>query len=245
MSDHEIITFLTRGGPPRSGKSRTKSVSVAEVMSPSTTPRYAVRRAAPREIGAEVESVVADLRGAFEILVLDAGMSKLLISLVESTIEDQSRYESLIETMMPREIHVSAAAAGQAQQNAQLRTEFLTEQPLLTSTEVGNLRQARSRNASAPASRLVQAGRIFGVAMPGSRGKLYPAWQFREDGEPLPEIKEILSVLRSADFTDWAIALWFTSPTGWLDDEVPAEALSSDPESVVEAARNEIVSVSG
>ena len=253
VSNPKIITLLTEQSKlvnaPRSAPSKLfdQGVAVSAANRGGGKRTHADRPGDKqlRGLASEFESVFADLRREdVEILVVSRGMSELVVPFLQGIVDGQERYKGLIETMMPQQAPISIAAASQAQQNAELRAHFLAEQPLLTSAQVGESRGADSRNASAPASRLVAARRIFGLPAPGSRGKLYPAWQFR-DGEPLPEIKEVLATLRSADFSDWAIALWFAAPTGWLDDEIPCEVLPKDPSSVVEAARNEIVSVSG
>jgi hypothetical protein len=46
----------------------------------------------------------------------------------------------------------------------------------------------------------------------------------------------VLAHLRRAGMTDWHAALWFTSPTGWLDDRRPVEVLDDDPSAVETAA---------
>ena len=45
-----------------------------------------------------------------------------------------------------------------------------------------------------------------------------------------------LAHLHRAGLGDWQAALWFTSPTGWLDDRRPVDLLDEDPAAVEAAA---------
>ncbi|WP_447905140.1 hypothetical protein [Stenotrophomonas sepilia] len=101
------------------------------------------------------------------------------------------------------------------------------------------------------AGQLRRAGRLLGVyvtkPVPGYR---YPDWQFGENGEPVEHLVEILSVLRALGHfeiepyglfhsTGWGEAEGFLSPHALLNGMSPAEALTSDPASVLLAARTE------
>jgi hypothetical protein len=37
--------------------------------------------------------------------------------------------------------------------------------------------------------------------------------------------------------SDWGLALWWTSPSGWLGGRRPLDVLDAEPQAVVEAAR--------
>jgi hypothetical protein len=257
MSRHDQITVLSH----QEGQWEIRTASSgAFIAADGEHPTSATRRAAQfistEHDAADRTTVAAAIaqdivRGLIEtfndlvIVVADPDLQERLVTLMRAVIEDRERYEDVVETMMPRTVTVSPEGAKQAQRNAQLRSGFLSEQPLLNSAQVAALQGATASNASAAASRLVKAGRIFGVPQPGSRGKLFPAWQFEEHGGPRPQIKSVLSVLRPAGFSDWATALWFVSPTGWLDDRTPLDVLDDDADAVVRAAEQEITEVSG
>lgn len=121
----------------------------------------------------------------------------------------------------------------QLRRQAEVRDAFLRSVPLLTSAAIGELGRSTARNASALASRWKKEGRIF--AVPNGRADLYPAFQIDEHGQPRAVVAEVLR--HFAAETDWARALWWTSPSGWLGGRRPLEVLDAEPEAVVEAAR--------
>ena len=65
---------------------------------------------------------------------------------------------------------------------------------------------------------------------------VFPAFQFGADGQPRPEIAAVLAQLRAAGLDDWQAALWFATPTGWLDDRRPVDVLDHEPDAVAAAA---------
>jgi hypothetical protein len=108
---------------------------------------------------------------------------------------------------------LSTPAAVQARRNAAQRLAFLAEQPLLSTADVPF------------------------IALIDTEGHVvYPAWQFEPDGSPNRTVAAAVSTLRGAGFSDWAIALWFTSPTGLLDDQSPRSLLDTEPQAVAAAA---------
>lgn len=121
----------------------------------------------------------------------------------------------------------------QLRRQAELRDTFLRSVPLLTSAAVGELGRSAARNASALASRWKKEGRIF--AVPSGRADLYPAFQFDAHGQPRAIVAAVLHYF--AGESDWARALWWTSPSGWLGGRRPLDLLDTEPEAIREAAR--------
>jgi hypothetical protein len=129
-----------------------------------------------------------------------------------------------------------AVAVNQAQEwrNAEARRDLLVEFRALSGGEVQN--QADSpRDAESPlAERWREEGRILAVPVDGHL--LYPAFQFDRAGQPLQATATVLTNLRAANLTDWEIALWFTTASGWLGGQRPVDAMHNQPETVVAAA---------
>lgn len=121
----------------------------------------------------------------------------------------------------------------QLRRQAEVRDAFLRSVPLLTSAAVGELGRSAARNASALASRWKKEGRIF--AVPSGRADLYPAFQFDPHGQPRAVVAAVLR--HFAEESDWARALWWTSPSGWLGGRRPLDVFDAEPEAVLEAAR--------
>jgi hypothetical protein len=127
-----------------------------------------------------------------------------------------------------------------AEATVALRTEFLDEVPVLTSAEVHANAGFPRGNASQTVHRWRKGGKIFAINHGGR--DLYPAFQFGQDGRPLPTITELLKILRrDPERTDWDNALWFAGESGWLDGKAPKDCLQSDPQAVKRAAEQEVL----
>ncbi|MGD0108796.1 MAG: hypothetical protein ABSC06_32880 [Rhodopila sp.] len=83
--------------------------------------------------------------------------------------------------------------------------------------------------------------RIFSVDNNGQ--ERFPAFQFKPDGEPHPNVGPILAILLKHR-TEWQVALWFTAPNSWLDGDIPANRLD-DTKEVIAAARHEVAPSEG
>ena len=153
--------------------------------------------------------------------------------------------EQIAQALMPEHIEVpSPAAVLQARRNAEARTALLQEFGALRSQEIADFAASRAANRAALANRWRAEGRL--VAVPVGDQLLYPGFQFNAEGKPKPVIARALEELRGITNTsDWQLALWFTSPTGWLGGRRPVDLLDEHPDSVVEAARREASDVAG
>ncbi len=69
---------------------------------------------------------------------------------------------------------------------------------------------------------------------------MFPDFQFDEQLRPRRGIEKVLSVFREAGWSAESVALWFTAPHGYLDDEEPAVVLPRDPRLVAEEAANAV-----
>jgi hypothetical protein len=70
------------------------------------------------------------------------------------------------------------------------------------------------------------------------RGRLLvPDFQFEApEMMPRPEVARILSEL-TPFLDDWDVALWFSRPNAWIDDQSPIDVIASNPNAVLQAAR--------
>ncbi|MGX9960551.1 hypothetical protein ACW0US_17535 [Xanthomonas euvesicatoria] len=148
-----------------------------------------------------------------------------------------------IETLTPaQQIRLDAAAQREA-----LAAQWLTAAQV--SAQLGST----AENGSHRASQRRRDGELLGVYVPlPAPSYRYPTWQFREDGQPVEHLAEILAVLRDHGpferepdglrrTTGWGEAEWFRSPHVLLDGATPAEMLARDPAAVLQAARTEFV----
>jgi hypothetical protein len=142
--------------------------------------------------------------------------------------------ERLIEAMLP--VPPTTGSAIQATRNATARARFIAEFPTLSSTEVARAAGSGARNAAALANRWRKEGRVIGV--PWANSVRYPAFQFDDDGMPLPAVEAVVDVLEP-EASPWQIGLWFASPSPYLPGNARPLDLLSDVEAVVAAARAE------
>lgn len=124
----------------------------------------------------------------------------------------------------------------QIQRQAEARESFLGEFVTLSSQEVAEMSGSTARNTAALASRWKADGKVFALSL--GRTDRYPAFQFGEDGKPLPIISRVIEVF--GDRSPWTIALWFASGSGWLGGSRPVDVLLRRPDEVVEAARRSV-----
>lgn len=98
-------------------------------------------------------------------------------------------------------------------------------------------RLLRSRSPEAVSS-LTRRGQLLALDMSGGR-KVYPAFQFSEQGRPFPELPQTLRIFEGAVATPYTIASWMVTPQPLLDDKTPAAWMQEggDPELLFEAAR--------
>lgn len=52
---------------------------------------------------------------------------------------------------------------------------------------------------------------LLGLPTAANRSRVYPTWQFRDDGSAIPHLREVLDVLASGSPDPWTWALWLSS----------------------------------
>jgi hypothetical protein len=148
-------------------------------------------------------------------------------------VHDKEMTERLVSAMFTRNI-VSPAAAQQARRNAEARQELIDEFGLFDSDQLAEMVGSKAKNRSATASRWLAERRVFAVEHLGHR--YFPAFQFGVDSRPRPIVRRILEVFEPHSLDGWEIALWFTTASGWLDDQRPVDRLAATPDDVVMSA---------
>lgn len=121
-----------------------------------------------------------------------------------------------------------------------LRNEFVREVPLLSSSDIAKRLNEHESKFVEILDGWRKNRRVVYVEHEGKL--LYPAFQFGDDGLPLPIVHELLCILsKDEDRTCWDDALWFAGDTGWLDGATPMSCLIADPEGVRRAAEQEVL----
>jgi len=93
-------------------------------------------------------------------------------------------------------------------------------------------------------SELAECGRVLGVWLPESEGFFYPAWQLTLSNEPVPVLAELLSLLRGPygvaegeRTSGWEEVEWLEAPHALMGGSSPSMMLATDPELVLNVAR--------
>lgn len=120
-----------------------------------------------------------------------------------------------------------------ARLEAQAHRAILTGTEWLTASQIAELAQLGSGNP-AGISRWKQQGRIFAIRRDGK--DYYPRYGLDDDFHPLPALKDVIRAL--PHYSHERLAGWFESGSGYLDGQRPRELLATDPQRVLEAARD-------
>lgn len=106
---------------------------------------------------------------------------------------------------------------------------------LLNEDEVRHrLRVADRRTVTARSRR----GELLALDTKDGR-RLYPAFQFRDDGQPFPILTKVLAAFRGAAESLFTVAAWLVSPNSLLEQKSPAAWMrhEGDAALLLEAAR--------
>lgn len=199
-------------------------------------------RAPPRGVGLAIageRTVIEELAGLADELARSGSVPvtkarlRLLRNLVAHVTQEQMDLAAAVDALTPARTVMTPARVLQARRNAEARTHLLQEFGAYSTSELATLREAPGKNPSALPSRWLADGRVFAIKHAGERR--FPAFQFDVEGQPLPVIKRILDALEGA-LAGWEVALWFTTPNGYLDGTRPVDALQREPDEVVAAA---------
>lgn len=158
---------------------------------------------------------------------------------LRSLADPAGEFAALVDQLAPRTAIPGPAWLLQARRNAAARNELLQEVSALTTAQVAELSGSKASNRRATASRWLTERQIFAVTHQGAR--LYPAFQFDpETHKPKPVVRQVLRELPDQLVRGgWQLALWWTTPTAWLDWRRPLDLMDEEPEGVVAAAVRE------
>jgi hypothetical protein len=174
-----------------------------------------------------------------EPLLFSGAVAAAIAEAMKGWSRQAGSYREVLAALTPKDRGpLAAAALLQARRNAAARQQFLDEFPSLNSAEVADAAMSKASNRASLANRWRDEGKVFAIRVGDQQ--LYPAFQLDEQGRPLDVIASILDTLRPGHLSDWQIALWMTSPTGWLGGRRPVELLADEPSLALEAAEREV-----
>jgi hypothetical protein len=145
---------------------------------------------------------------------------------------ERDEVERLVAKFVPDLAGVSPHAVEEAKRQARVRARILRDFGAWTAAEVADLARSTAANRSSLAGRWRAQDRIFGVPYQGTW--FYLAFQFGDDGRPLPVVARVLQAFKDRD--PWSIASWFVVAHPGLDRRRPVDLLTSDGAGVERAA---------
>ncbi|WP_404290985.1 hypothetical protein [Glutamicibacter arilaitensis] len=183
-------------------------------------------------LSVSLENIVTEIRDQIDPLLAPPSAVHPLTSIAMNMEQSIAALApALAEMVTPVSPQLARNLAATENAWRELEAEF----GLFTSLEVSALVGSKSPNRSY-ASEQHSKGKLIAVRRPG--GLRYPGFQFdRVEHMILSVISELIGVADSAGRSEASLALWMTSRTGYLDGSRPVDHLSSQPDKVVEAAR--------
>lgn len=195
--------------------------------------------AGDRSVIEELAELADELGRTGSAVVIEARL-RLLRDLVVHVTAEQMDLAVAIDALTPRLGVLTPARVLQARRNAEARANLLQEFGAYSTAELATLRETTGRNVSALPGRWLGEGRIFGLKHAGERR--FPAFQFDNEGQPLPTVRRVLDAL-GGSLRGWEIALWFTTPNGYLEGSRPVDLVRRAPDDVVAAAAYEAAGI--
>jgi hypothetical protein len=156
----------------------------------------------------------------------------------------KARIEQIIDALSANTIPPAPSGAlAEARMMAEARTQVLKSGQFVTAAEIAGLAGYSKSNPSAQPARWKQDGVIFAIRHKGTH--YFPRFALNPDDNyrPYKVVGEILRILRESSLSDWGIASWFLAVNSFLDDRAPKDLLVTDPNRVVDAARDEVSDV--
>jgi len=175
---------------------------------------------------------------------------------LSAAVRELEAYSQQLAAMtMPAEQAQSAALQVPARETSTSPADLAAQRRLdlaqgwLLASAVSQQLGSSASNSSVMANQRRRDGDLLGVWIPSERAYRYPPWQFDRDGQPFPQLKEILDLLRgpggmaSSDrrTSGWQEVEWFMSPHALLEGSRPYEVLRDDPERILEIATEQFV----
>ena len=188
----------------------------------------------------EAERLATDIveQGAARA-ILGGAVAAALTTAMKDWERQTGSYREVLAALVPKDRGpVAAAALLQARRNAIAQERLLEEFPALTSAEVADTARSKASNRASLANRWRDERKVFAIRVGDQQ--LYPAFQLDSDGRPLEVVARALEKLNVGHLSDWQVALWFTSPSGWLAGRRPVDLLVGEPDLVLEAAEHEV-----
>ena len=151
---------------------------------------------------------------------------------------DQASLERLAEVLVPR-TPPSPRLLREAAMLVQARKAVLESGDWLTAADLAQLAGLSTRNPSAQPNKWKKQGSIFAISHRGI--DYFPGYGLdrHADFRPLKALAWIIETF-TGHKDGWGMAYWFSSDNSFLGGQRPQDLLASEPDQVIEAARDEV-----
>ena len=146
--------------------------------------------------------------------------------------------ERIVGALLP-EISIPNAALASARMLLEARSRILESGDFVPAGEIAKLAGYSVKNPSAQPNKWKKDGAIFAIQHKGVDYFPLYALNPEENYRPYKAISEILHVFGDTK-TAWGTAFWFAGVSSFLDDHRPQDLLTSKPDRVVAAAKDEV-----
>ncbi|UIA84529.1 hypothetical protein LU631_20275 [Erwinia tracheiphila] len=167
-----------------------------------------------------------------------SNMASSMFGVFQQQHQSRVTLERLAEALVPP-VPTSPHIIKEVAMLVKARKGVLESGDWLTAAEITELAQLSTANPSAQPNKWKKAGRIFAIHHNGV--DYFPAYGLNKDEgfRPLKSMAHVIEVFN--DYKDgWGMAFWFLSANSFLGGERPQDMLATQPERVIEAARDEI-----
>jgi hypothetical protein len=232
--------------PPATGENAVRQALERLVIAPWIERRsmqavdrtYDVTHRSLRRSNADRLAEIEELRN---YLVNCAGPDRSRVDRIKSIVHALNYIEQTIEKSHPSIAHVPPPPAPSPtltddliQRAIEMRKRLQGLVKFVTSAEWAEWRGIHS-NSAAAALRMYRVNkRVFGVRV--NKQLRYPMFQFADDAEPLPVIRDILRVAPDTA-QGWPLLGWFEAKSRLLQGRKPSDVVVTEPQAALHASR--------
>ncbi|MCU1495556.1 MAG: uncharacterized protein JWO62_3320 [Acidimicrobiaceae bacterium] len=131
--------------------------------------------------------------------------------------------EALADRYAPIVDVPSPAMMDQVRRNLSLRVGLLQEFGAATAEEVAQMAGSTARKRSTTVENWRRVHKVIAVRWHDQT--LVPGFQFLSDGQPDPNLRQVIELLHKQGFGDWEVALWWIIPSPALAATRPVDLL--------------------
>lgn len=164
------------------------------------------------------------------------GVAAFLPQLIRT--RQQETLEKVVNALLP-EIAPSEAAVAQARMLVDARSEILNSGNFVAAGDVARLAGYSASNPSAQPNRWKREGAIFAIHHNGV--DYFPLFGLdpQANYRPYKALGEVIEIFQGTR-DGWGLAFWFAGLNSFLDDRRPQDLLTTEPDLVTAAARDEM-----